>query len=286
MPQLPQPDKARSNWWYYRTVFGIVLLSLVISFWRIYRHQAQLNREVESSIQELRQEKLLCDKESSALIHKIVARMEMGVPFYPAIITQLSDSDLNEKAIPLILANLKDGRNAVVDHALSDLEALLSEDKNGDRWNSDLETALLPMLENGTHDRELVKLLMLVGTDQEEIRRRLLQKADYDDINTVLQVGWVMRLSVSDLDPLPLYIDYLRQRDLEALKIVRQIEMDDIGMGESMRDRFFPALQREMLEAKTPEEQARIQVWIDYVKDPSTLPERFQTSPWFMQGPF
>lgn len=287
MSRVPPADKPRSNWRYYRIVFGIVALSLVISFWRIYQHQTQLNLEVEMAIQELRQEKALCDKECSVLIDRIAARIEMGMPIHPAFVTRKSDAELNEKAIPLMIANLKDKRSAVVSNSLTDIEALLVRDENPERWKSDLLQALLPMFEYRTRDQQLVRILLLVKVDHEVIRSRLIDNVDFNDIDTVLHAGKVMQSSFSDLDPLPMYVDYLRQRDYEAMRIVEEIEMDSIGgyaLVESMNDRFLAALHREMLEAKTPQQQSRLQVWIDYAKDPSTLPERFQTSPRFMPG--
>ena len=287
MSRVPPADEPRSNWRYYRIVFGMVALSLVISFWRIYQHQTELNLEVEMSIQELRQEKERYDKECSVLIDRIAARGEMGMPISPLLATRKIDSEFNERAIPLLIANLKDSRSVVVDNALAALRALLVRDENPERWKADLLQALLPMFEYRTRDQQLVTILLLAGVDHEVIRSRLIDNVDFNDIDTVLHAGKVMQSSFSDLDPLPMYVDYLCQRDDGAMRIVDEIEMHNIGgyaLVESMNDAFLAALHREMLEAKTPQQQARLQVWIDYAKDPSTLPERFQTSPRFMPG--
>lgn len=290
MSQLSQSDKARSNWWYYRIVLGLVVLSFAFSFGRMYQLQAQLNRELEASVEAIRAEKLLGENECTVLVDRIAARMEIGMPLHPVVVTQRYDSELSEKAIPLLLANLKDKRSAVVDHALTDLAMLLSRDENADRWKADLQVALLPMFECRPRDQKLVEILLLARVDHEIIRRRLLEEVDYDDIGTVLHTGAVMRMTSIklnlDFDPLPLYVSYLRQRDFAAMQIVRVIEMD-IGLEErSMKERFFSVLQKEMLEVKTPEEQARLEVWLNYVKDPSTLPEKYQSYSGSHRGPF
>ncbi|PQO36984.1 hypothetical protein C5Y96_07430 [Blastopirellula marina] len=71
------------------------------------------------------------------------------------------------------------------------------------------------------------------------------------------------------------------------MQIVREIEIyDTAGYGESMKDRFFSALQKEMLNVKTPQEQARLEVWLNYLKDPSTLPDKYTMFLESYRGPF
>lgn len=287
MPHTSQADQARSNRWYYRIVFGIVFVSLAYSFWQIYERQAKLNHDLDESNQELRKEKLRYENESSELVGRIAGRVEMGMPIHPVVSMPKGDDELNQKLMPILLANLKDRRSAVVDCALDDLKTVLVGEPNPDRWKTDLQPVLLPMLSYGTHDLELVELLLLVGVSADVIRSRLLERVDFDDVNTVLHAGKVMQRSDSDLDPIPLYVDYLRQRDDKAMAIVREIEMDAVsGYDMSMKDRFSRALRMELLEAETPQQQARLRVWIDYVKDPTTLPDKYRPLDDFDQVPF
>ncbi|MBA2113326.1 hypothetical protein [Bremerella alba] len=248
--------------WYYRIIGGMIVLSLAVSFWRIYNQQGQRNHELELSIQALREEQRQSDEEAFVLARDVIALMESGVPVHATGVSPLFQSPLKEQAIPVLLEKVRDPRSAVAIYAMHDLRQLLRSEPNPEQLAPQIVPALLLLLKQRDIPGGVVELLQMVKADPEVIRPHLLKIIRYDETTSVIRGAYWLKQVDPSFEVTPIYIEHMKR----SLRPSKQLVLSGIGLTHFQPGRLEIALKRELLDAITPEEKASLQAWIELVE--------------------
>ncbi|RCS52867.1 hypothetical protein DTL42_08540 [Bremerella cremea] len=236
-----------------------------------YEGGTVVNRGLEKKILAHRTMIEQVEVEARAVEDQILAKMRRGIPVHPIGKSPLNESPLIERALPILLRQLVDEREAVALYAEHDLSRLtLSPEQN--QLAVDTLIGMLPTKKRFHH---LVNVLHRLKADPQQVVPHLVDAVDRETFDNLQIMSVRIRMFDHDYDLHPLFLECLRQQAEGGEELISWGLMAlFLHYGE-----LENALQQAIAESSDAEEIERLKRWVKYVQTRPTQQPPAQQQP-------
>lgn len=240
--------------------FPLVCLALVGGWFLYgwYEGGTVVNRSLEKKILALRTMIEQVEGDAGGVEDQIVAKMKLGLPIHPVGKSPLNESPLMDRALPILLQQLVDDREAVALYAEHDLSRLTL---SPEQTQVAVDT-LLGMLPNTNRIHRLVNALHRLKADPQQVIPHLVAAVDRDTFDNLRIMSVRIQMFDPDYDLHPLFLECLRQQDAGGEELIRWGIMARFLRYSELEN----ALQQAIAESSDAQEIERLNRWVKYVQ--------------------
>ncbi|PQO27022.1 hypothetical protein [Blastopirellula marina] len=223
-----------------------------------YEGGTVVNRSLEKKILALRTMIEQIEGDAGGVEDQIVAKMKRGVPVHPIGKSPLNESPLIDRALPILLRELVDDREAVACYAEHDLFRLTFSQE---QTQVAIDT-LIGMLSTTNRIHHLVNVLHRLKADPPQVIPHLVAAVDRDTFENLRMMSVRIQMFDPDYDLHPLFLECLRQQDAGGEELIRWGLMARFLRYSELEN----ALQQAIAESSDAEEIERLNRWVKYIQ--------------------
>ncbi|PQO32541.1 hypothetical protein DTL21_20235 [Bremerella cremea] len=234
-----------------------------------YEEQLVLNRSLKKRIANTQSQIEQVNQDAKHFEDDVIAKMKRNVPVHPVGNSPLNESTLKERGVPILLEQLLDERQAIALYAEHDLFRLNFTQEE----TTQVVTKLIDKLNDPQHVHHVTNVFWRLKVDPKEVVPKLVAAIDRDTFENLPIMSVRIRMFDPEYNLLPLFIEALKQQDVEGEELIRRGLMSRYFQ----RHELEKMLKRAIAESSDFQEVAQLQHWVEYVQagptqQPSTGP--------------